>query len=113
MLHMCVCSFSLPRESPDRSWGDEPLILKVVLSHILSCFKNPMQLRHGFLHTIHMKVHNEWLITHWERLENQVSSQVIVELTTKLVEGLNVTHHLDYMRTDRATLCQHTRKQGC
>jgi hypothetical protein len=32
MLCMCVCVFLLRRESPDRSWGDEPLIFEVVLS---------------------------------------------------------------------------------
>jgi hypothetical protein len=40
------------------------------------------------------------------------SSQVILDLATKLGQGLNVTHHLDYMRTDRATLYQLTCKQG-
>jgi hypothetical protein len=36
MLRMCVCAFSLRRESPDQSWGDEPLISEVVLSHATS-----------------------------------------------------------------------------
>jgi hypothetical protein len=61
-----------------------------------------MQLSHGLLHDIHMKVHNERLIAHRERLENHISSQVIVDLTTKLGQGLNITHHLDHMRTDQA-----------
>jgi hypothetical protein len=28
MLRMCVCAFSLHRESPDWSWGDKPLLFK-------------------------------------------------------------------------------------
>jgi hypothetical protein len=60
--------------------------------------------------SIHMKVHDEWLIARRERLKNHVSSQVILDLATKLVQGLNVTHYLDHMRTNRATLCQLTHK---
>jgi hypothetical protein len=82
------------------------------LNAVLACFKRPMQLNHGLLHAIHMNVHNEWLIAHRERLENHVRSLVILELATKLVQGLNVTNHLDYMRTDQATLWHLTRKQG-
>jgi hypothetical protein len=85
-------------------------MIGVLLNAILSCFQHPMQLSHDLLYAIHMKVHNELLITHWERLENHVSSQVILDLSTKLGQGLNVIHHLDHMRTDRATLCQLTRK---
>jgi hypothetical protein len=80
-------------------------MIGVFLNIILDCFTHPMQLSHNFLHAIHMKVHNERLIARQERLENPVSSQVILELTAKFVQGLNVTHHLDHMRTDRATLC--------
>jgi hypothetical protein len=50
------------------------------LNAILSCFKYPMQLNHDLLDTIHMKVHNEQLIACRERLENHVSSQVILAL---------------------------------
>jgi hypothetical protein len=32
-LYVCVCVFSLRRESPDMILGDEPLISEVVLSH--------------------------------------------------------------------------------
>jgi hypothetical protein len=32
MLRICVCAFSLYRESLDQSWGDRPLISEVVLS---------------------------------------------------------------------------------
>jgi hypothetical protein len=32
-LIVCVCAFSLHRESPDMILGDEPLISKMVLSH--------------------------------------------------------------------------------
>jgi hypothetical protein len=31
MIRMCVCAFSLRRESRDRSWGDKPPISDVVL----------------------------------------------------------------------------------
>jgi hypothetical protein len=34
---LCVCIFSLRRESPDWSWCNEPLISEVVLSHMLDC----------------------------------------------------------------------------
>jgi hypothetical protein len=60
-------------------------MIGVLLNAILECFKHSMQLGHGLLHVIHMKVHNEWLIAHRERLENNVSSQVILELATKIV----------------------------
>jgi hypothetical protein len=33
-LFVCVCAFSLRRESPDMILGDKPLIFEVVLSHI-------------------------------------------------------------------------------
>jgi hypothetical protein len=59
-----------------------------------------------------MKVHNKLLIAHQERLGNHVNSQVIIELRTKLVQSLNVTHHLDHMRIDQVTLYQLTRKLG-
>jgi hypothetical protein len=85
-------------------------MIGVFLNAILVYFKHPMQLGHGLLYVIHMKVHNERLIARLERLENQVSSQVILELATKLVECLNVTHHLDQMRTDQTTLYQLTHK---
>jgi hypothetical protein len=81
--------------------GRRPMLLNhhymigVLLHAILGCFKHPMQLSHDLLHAIHMKVHNERLIAHRERLENHVSSQVILEILTRLVQGLNVTHHLD------------------
>jgi hypothetical protein len=71
------------------------------LNAILGCFKHPMHLSHNFLHAIHIKVYNERLIAHRERLENHVSSQVILEFTTKLVQSLKITHHLNHMRTDR------------
>jgi hypothetical protein len=32
-LFVCVCAFSLRRESPDMILGDKPLIFEVVLSH--------------------------------------------------------------------------------
>jgi hypothetical protein len=35
-LFVCVCAFSLRRESPDMILGDKPLIFEVVLSHPLS-----------------------------------------------------------------------------
>jgi hypothetical protein len=59
-----------------------------------------------------MKVHNELLIAHRERLENHVSSQVILDLATKLGQGLNVTHHLDQMMNYQATLYQQGGPQG-
>jgi hypothetical protein len=59
-------------------------MIGIFLNAILGCFKHSMQLNHGLLHVIHMKVHNEWLIAHQERLENHVSSQVILEFTTNL-----------------------------
>jgi hypothetical protein len=31
---VCVCAFSLRRESPDMILGDKPLIFEVVLSHM-------------------------------------------------------------------------------
>jgi hypothetical protein len=31
---VCVCAFSLRRESPDMILGDKPLISEVVLSHM-------------------------------------------------------------------------------
>jgi hypothetical protein len=34
-------------------------IIGVLLNAILGCFEHPMQLSHGLLHYIHMKVHNE------------------------------------------------------
>jgi hypothetical protein len=86
-------------------------MIVVLLNAILGCFKHSMQLSHGLLYAIHMKVHNELLIAHREQLENHVSSQVILELATKLSQGLNVTHHLDHMRIDRPTLCQLICKQ--
>jgi hypothetical protein len=72
----------------------------VLLNAILSYFEHSMQLSHGLLYAIHMKVHNEWLIARWERLENHISSQVNLDIATKLGQGLNVTHHLDHMKTD-------------
>jgi hypothetical protein len=33
-LFVCVCAFSLRRESPDMILGDKPLIFEVVLSHL-------------------------------------------------------------------------------
>jgi hypothetical protein len=59
-----------------------------------------------------MKVHNERLIAHQKQLENHMSSQVVLDLATKLGEGLNLTHHLDHMSFDRATPFQLTSKQG-
>jgi hypothetical protein len=35
-LFVCVCAFSLRRESPDMILGDKPLIFEVVLSHVFS-----------------------------------------------------------------------------
>jgi hypothetical protein len=35
-LFVCVCAFSLRRESPDMILGDKPLIFEVVLSHTLT-----------------------------------------------------------------------------
>jgi hypothetical protein len=35
-LFVCVCAFSLRRESPDMILGDKPLIFEVVLSHYLT-----------------------------------------------------------------------------
>jgi hypothetical protein len=87
-------------------------MIGVLLNAILDCFKHPLQLSHDLLHDIHMKVYNERLIARRERLENHVSSQVTIELATKLVQCLNVTDYLDHMRTDRTTLCQLTCKQG-
>jgi hypothetical protein len=37
-LFVCVCAFSLRRESPDMILGDKPLIFEVVLSHKVSRF---------------------------------------------------------------------------
>jgi hypothetical protein len=34
-LFVCVCAFSLRRESPDMILGDKPLISEVVLSQVL------------------------------------------------------------------------------
>jgi hypothetical protein len=34
-LFVCVCAFSLRRESPDMILGDKPLIFEVVLSHLV------------------------------------------------------------------------------
>jgi hypothetical protein len=34
-LFVCVCAFSLRRESPDMILGDKPLISEVVLSHLV------------------------------------------------------------------------------
>jgi hypothetical protein len=36
-LFVCVCTFSLHRESPDMILGDKPLIFEVVLSQVSSC----------------------------------------------------------------------------
>jgi hypothetical protein len=83
-----------------------------VFNAIIDCFKHPMQLNHGLLHAIHMKVYYERLIAHRERLENHVSSQFILEFTTKLVQSLKIICHLYHMRTDLATLYQFTHKQG-
>jgi hypothetical protein len=33
LMCVCVCAFSLRRESPDMILGDKPLIYEVVLSH--------------------------------------------------------------------------------
>jgi hypothetical protein len=38
-LIVCVCAFSLRRESPDMILGDEPLISEVVLSQRAFCFR--------------------------------------------------------------------------
>jgi hypothetical protein len=35
-LFVCVCAFSLRRESPDMILGDKPLIFEVVLSQLTS-----------------------------------------------------------------------------
>jgi hypothetical protein len=35
-LFVCVCAFSLRRESPNMILGDKPLIFEVVLSHLHS-----------------------------------------------------------------------------
>jgi hypothetical protein len=45
-LYVCVCAFSLHRESPDMILGDKPLISEVVLSQWLSM---PMPTRSGSL----------------------------------------------------------------
>jgi hypothetical protein len=79
-------------------------MIDIFLNAILSCFKHHMQLSYDLLYAIHMKVHNEQLIPRLERLENHVSSQVILELATKLVQSHKITHHLDQIRTDLATL---------
>jgi hypothetical protein len=34
--YVCVCAFSLRRESPDMILGDKPLIFEVILSHLVS-----------------------------------------------------------------------------
>jgi hypothetical protein len=34
--YVCVCAFSLRRESPDMILGDKPLISEVILSHLVS-----------------------------------------------------------------------------
>jgi hypothetical protein len=36
-LFVCVCAFSLRRESPDMILGDKPLISEVVLSQLQKC----------------------------------------------------------------------------
>jgi hypothetical protein len=79
-------------------------MIRIFLNAILSCFKHPMQLSHDLLHVIHWDVHNELQIACWEQLENQISSQVIHSLATMFVQGLNVTHHLDHMRTGQVAL---------
>jgi hypothetical protein len=35
-LFVCVCAFSLRRESPDMILGDKPLIFEVVLSQVVN-----------------------------------------------------------------------------
>jgi hypothetical protein len=42
-LFVCVCTFSLHRESPDMILGDKPLIFEVVLSHL------PSQIFYNFM----------------------------------------------------------------
>jgi hypothetical protein len=71
-------------------------MIGVFLNAILTCFKHPMQLSYGLLHTIHMKVYNERIIARWGRLENHVNNQVILEFTTKFVQSLII---LTYTQT--------------
>jgi hypothetical protein len=57
-LYLCVCAFSLRRESPDMILGDRPLISEVVLSHR----GNPRGQIHNFNHYIncHVQYKNTW-----------------------------------------------------
>ena len=71
-----------------------------------------MQLTQCFIQAIHLKVHNKRLIARRERLEDNISSQVLVKFRTKSVQSLNLTIHFDHMRTDWATFWQLARKQG-
>jgi hypothetical protein len=44
-LFVCVCAFSLRRESPNMILGDKPLIFEVVLSHLSTLGKTTAPLR--------------------------------------------------------------------
>jgi hypothetical protein len=64
MLHMCVCAFSLRRESPNRSWSDGPLIFKVVLS------QGNQESPHMLLSPSEMGVASSSLLLETEALKN-------------------------------------------
>ena len=51
-----------------------------------------------------MVLHNELVIARREQLENHIYSQISIEGRTKSLQALNVTNHLDHMRTNSVSL---------
>jgi predicted transposase YbfD/YdcC len=58
-----------------------------------------IQLNQGLLHAIHVKFQIKRLIAWWETLDVYIHSQLIKNSKTKRIKALNITHHLDYIRT--------------
>jgi hypothetical protein len=68
--YMCVCAFSLHRESPDMILGDKPLISEVVLSH--TWYSN-YSVIYNDLHLCLVKAINLSLVIRITRIDRKVT----------------------------------------
>jgi hypothetical protein len=81
-LYVCVCAFSLHRESPDVISGDKPLIFQVVLSHASSTPSDTKSQEKG-IETLHSDICWEVDCTTSQKLPVRVHSTIgVVRLET-------------------------------
>jgi hypothetical protein len=77
-LFVCVCAFSLHRESPDMILGDKPLIFEVVLSQARTLY--------GWWRLSRVGLVNVWLgvsICGWLEIDLESLDLIIFTLSTR------------------------------